>query len=144
MDCIEAATTKGDVEMGFRSIETLASDMLRKIEAGDFPLWEETEEPGTERSAVKRARPSGPSQQPRGAAASSRMKNAEAEAPASADREEIVKQGKKSAVNLRVVSDNRRCLDTASRRRSKPHAPVVSRHLRLVWSANHATVSGAR
>lgn len=32
--------------MAFRSIETLASDMLRKIEAGQFPLWEENEEPG--------------------------------------------------------------------------------------------------
>jgi hypothetical protein len=65
------------------------------------------------------------------------MKNAEAEAPASADREEHVREGR-TALNLVVVSDNRRCLDTASRRRSKPHAPVVSRHLRLVIDNGHA------
>jgi hypothetical protein len=66
-------------------------------------------------------------------------KNAGALAPASTDREDIVnRRGQKPLCNLRVVSDNRRCLDTASRRRSKPHAPVVSRHLRLVIDNGHA------
>lgn len=126
--------------MGFRSIETLASDMLRKIEAGQFPLWEENEEPGAAGSDALNPL-SGPSQQPRGAAASSN-KNARAEALASADREDIVREGR-TALNLVVVSDNRRCLDTASRRRSKPHAPVVSRHLRLVWSEGHAALANS-
>lgn len=40
--------------MTFRSIETLASDVLRKIEAGQFPLWIE---PGEQASAMDSAQP---------------------------------------------------------------------------------------
>ncbi len=53
------------------------------------------------------------------------------EAPASADREDNVKQEKKSAVNLRVVSDNRRCMPRQSRTVPRRGLGI---HLRLVAS----------
>lgn len=123
--------------MAFRSIGDLAIKVLAEIETAHTDTGAATNAP---RSVAPQVGGGNPLRM-----GETGKKNAEAEAPASADREENVKQGKKSAANLRVVSDNRRCLDTASRRRSKPHAPVVSRHLRLVVSNHHASAfSGAR
>lgn len=125
--------------MGFKSIGDLAISVLAKLEI----------EPGTERSTVKCAHPSGPHNTGReGDRVAMRMgKMAEPESPAKLGGQEERQSEDKRGINLKSVYRSlttrehmRPVLPAASASRHVSSARptrCVGSHLKLVWSDGH-------
>jgi len=140
---IETDQRREAIELAFRSIETLASDMLRKIEAGEFPLYEERH---TEAGAATNA-PRSVAPQEGGRSNPMRMgnsKKAGAEAPAVGQEVSQTRDKSSGGGNPTLLSTRKHMLTvlpaaSASRHVSSARPTrCVGSHLKLVWNADHA------
>ena len=120
----------------FRSISDVGTDLMQRISSGDFPLWNDTEEPGTAGSDALNPQ-SGPRDMGLGGdmSRSGIGKWADAETPARVNRE-VVKL--RSEADWLAISESLYGMYRCMGRETAARAPRAARPIHLCIVAGHA------